>query len=91
MNEIFIALGGGLVGFSLSLLFFKGITYRMMKRITGISEWYIVPCLQELRKDMSELQKNGSKDYSFEIARVDTLISKFEELNEKGKNLWRNK
>lgn len=87
MNNVFIALGGIFIGFSLSLLFYRSITLRMTKNIIGISEWYIIPGLKEMRNTMQMLHNVGAKDYSAEIKRVDDFIARYEELNRSGKKL----
>ena len=87
MNSIFIAFGGGLVGFALSLLFYKSITLRMVKNITSITQWYILPTLKEMRNTMQILHNSGAKNYSFELRKMDILIEKAEEFDKSRKNI----
>lgn len=87
MNSIFIALGSGLVGFALSLIFYKSITLRMVKNITSITQWYILPTLKEMRNTMQILHNSGAKDHSCELTKMDIIIEKAEEMNKSGEKL----
>ena len=87
MNGVFIALGGILVGFALSLLFYKSITLQLVKSVTGITKWYILPTLQEMRNTMQILHNSGAKDYSCELKRMENIIAKAEEMNKSGEKL----
>ena len=87
MNGVFIALGGILVGFALSLIFYKSITLQLVKSVTGITKWYILPTLQEMRNTMQILHNSGAKDYSCELKRMENIIAKAEEMNKSGEKL----
>lgn len=87
MDKILCLIGGVLVGFAVSMIFWKTMIFLMVRKVSSIIRIFILPNLREMRSLMRVLRDDGVKNYDDELIKIETLIVEAEKVVLQGQKI----